>query len=86
MRPIIAKILKKDRIVIRKTDSEEIRYAKHLLREKKNKEFKKNEEDYNKLLEARSADVKKLEHIYKLKNTNYDRNELMFYSDFLYDK
>lgn len=86
MKQLIAKFLKKDRVIIHKTDPEEIRYAKHLLRQKNATNFKKKEEEQKKLLEARSADVKKLEHIYKLKNTNYDRNELLFYSDFLHDK
>lgn len=77
MRPILAKILKKDRVVIRKTDDESTRYAKQMLRQKKFSFFTEKEKEQQRILEARQADVKKLAHMHRLLNTNYNRNELV---------
>lgn len=58
MRPILAKILKKDKVVIRKTDNEVTRLKKYFLREYKQKEVEKGLEKESKILESRSADIK----------------------------
>ena len=86
MKHIIAKILKKDQLVIRKTDDELLRFKKLKLREKKLSNYIQKQKEEEKVIESKSAEIKKLQHMYRMQNLNMDRNELLVDWDFLHEK
>lgn len=77
MRPLLAKLLKKDRIVIRKTDSDITRMRKLTLKDKIYKEYAQNAPKNERLDEIDPL---------MLKNFNHDRNEIAILSPHLFKR
>lgn len=97
MRPILAKILKKDRVVVRKTDDELTRMAKYKLRDKQLTKFLQKEKEQKMIIDSKTPEIKKLIHMYRLNgginvSDKYgrivtDKNELYLKdSEFLHKK
>jgi hypothetical protein len=66
MRPILAKLFKKDRVIIRKTDDELTRMAKYKLRDKQLSRYLQKEKEQKMILDSKTPEIKKLIHMYRL--------------------